>query len=110
MCVIDHCDYRIAAVALLPISSDMLKYGSGDGGLTVHADIPELNEAMTAACTPLAICGHKAKDKTIHGPGDFEAHRGTDGRNYVYDFARLLPPESPSEDPETRTSGACSTS
>ncbi|ELR21259.1 uncharacterized protein ACA1_181380 [Acanthamoeba castellanii str. Neff] len=63
-----------------------------------YRDIPELNEAMTTACSPLAICGHKAKDKTIHGPSDFEAHRSTDGRNYVVDFARLLPPQSPSEE------------
>lgn len=63
----------------------------------MHADIPQLNEAMATACEALGICGHKVKDKTIHGPGDIEAHRGTDGRNYV-DFARLLPPESPSEE------------
>jgi hypothetical protein len=31
----------------------------------------------------------------IVGPGDIEGHLGTDGRYYLLDFARLMPPETP---------------
>lgn len=41
---------------------------SSDGGKTVHADIPELNEAMAEACKQLGLCGHRVKDKVIYGP------------------------------------------
>lgn len=29
------------------------------------------------------------------GPGDIEGHLGTDGRYYLLDYARLMPPEAP---------------
>lgn len=44
---------------------------------------------------------HKVKEsstgeiKEVPVPLDLEGHQGTDGRYYVVDFARLLPPESP---------------
>lgn len=33
--------------------------------------------------------------KKLHGPVDIEAHKGTDDRYYVVDFARTFPPERP---------------
>jgi hypothetical protein len=45
--------------------------------------------------------GHKAglnpkpEDLDQYGPGDIEGHHGTDGRFYMLDFARLMPPECP---------------
>jgi hypothetical protein len=35
--------FRLLAMPILPISKETLKYGSDDGGKTVHADIPEVN-------------------------------------------------------------------
>lgn len=49
----------------------------------MHADIPELNDAMAEASKQLGLCGHRVKDKFLYGPGDIEAHLGTDGRYYV---------------------------
>lgn len=31
----------------------------------------------------------------VYGPGDLEGHVGFDGRRYLVDCARLLPPEAP---------------
>jgi hypothetical protein len=31
----------------------------------------------------------------IHGPADIEVHKGSDGRFYVIDFARYMPPQTP---------------
>lgn len=102
MCIIDHCGYRLVATAFLPISSNSIKYGSCDGGRTVHAAIPDLNDAMAQAGMQLGLCEHKVRDKMLYGPGDIEAHLGADGRYYVIDFARLMPPESPPEDSDDR--------
>jgi len=41
----------------------------------------------------------------ITGPGDIEGHLGTDGRYYLLDFARLMPPEAPL--PESVPSPPC---
>ena len=35
---------------------------------------------------------HPSNQQFIYGPTDIEGHRGTDGRYYVIDFARLFPP------------------
>ena len=36
------------------------------GGRTVHADIPELNDAMAEACQSLGLCAHKVKDNILY--------------------------------------------
>lgn len=35
----------------------------------------------------------------MHSACDIEGHVGTDGRNYLLDFARSFPPEDPTEVP-----------
>jgi hypothetical protein len=47
--LIDFRGWRVSAISLLPIGKNTLKYGSGDGGVTVKKDIPELNDIMFAA-------------------------------------------------------------
>lgn len=32
----------------------------------------------------------RVSPKLIYGPGDIEGHKGTDGRFYLIDFARLV--------------------
>jgi hypothetical protein len=38
----------------------------------------------------------RTEKKFIYGPGDIEGHMGLDGRFYLLDFARYMPPEPPS--------------
>eukprot|EP01105_Mastigella_eilhardi_P015608 TRINITY_DN3574_c0_g1_i1.p1 TRINITY_DN3574_c0_g1~~TRINITY_DN3574_c0_g1_i1.p1 ORF type:complete len:593 (-),score=166.43 TRINITY_DN3574_c0_g1_i1:44-1822(-) len=40
-------------------------------------------------------CGRKESHKYLWAPADLEGHRGTDGRLYLLDFARVMPPEAP---------------
>jgi hypothetical protein len=53
---------------------------------------------MKLAATRLNLCGHfasghdRSKARFLYGPIDIEAHRGTDGRLYVIDCARVFPP------------------
>lgn len=96
--LIDYKGFRVIAMSVLPISKETLLYGSDDGGATVHADNEELNNLLRAAAKRLNLKGHTVglKDKkTIFGPGDLEAHLGFDGRYYVVDVGRAMPPEAP---------------
>ena len=85
------------ASSLLPIDKNTIKYGSNDGGATVKFEIEELNNAMAAAGDIQNLAPHEVgrEGHPICGPGDIEAHLGHDGRYYVIDCARLMPPEAP---------------
>jgi hypothetical protein len=95
MALIDYRGYRLIAQSLLPVDKTTLKYGSCDGGATVHADDPELNQRMKQAAQQLNIKGHIVFGKEIYGAGDTEGHIGKDKKFYVLDFARCFPPEAP---------------
>lgn len=81
---------------------------SNDAGNTVFASNMKLNDLMMVVGEKLNLQGHVVKDKVIHGPGnslyishfnglgDIEGHVGTDGKFYVLDFGRVMPPEAPS--------------
>lgn len=100
MAVIDYKGYRIIAMSMLPVNKETLKYGSGDSGVNVLDEEPELNDLMKLASERMNLKGHvtglrTGYKKTIYGPGDIEGHVGTDGKYYVVDFGRLMPPEDP---------------
>jgi len=42
-CLLGFC---LIAVSLLPLKKGSLKYGSSDGGVTVHTDDPKLNDVL----------------------------------------------------------------
>eukprot|EP01117_Protostelium_nocturnum_P008758 TRINITY_DN313_c0_g1_i1.p1 TRINITY_DN313_c0_g1~~TRINITY_DN313_c0_g1_i1.p1 ORF type:complete len:1033 (-),score=371.42 TRINITY_DN313_c0_g1_i1:85-3183(-) len=101
MAVVDYKGFRMLAMPVLPIGKDTIRYGSDDAGVTVHASDPILNGKMRLAGKRLNLRGHITgvsgnEEKRIYGPGDIEGHLGTDGRYYVLDFGRLMPPEDPS--------------
>ncbi|PRP84060.1 hypothetical protein PROFUN_08522 [Planoprotostelium fungivorum] len=101
MALVDYLGFRVVAMAVLPIDKTTLVYGSDDGGATVRDSDPELSSKMKLAAERLNlkghVTGHNAENsKEIYGPGDIEGHRGHDGRLYVVDFARLMPPADPS--------------
>lgn len=58
MCLIDYRGHRLIASSLLPISKDTLVYGSSDGGRTVRADVPELNQLMEKVAQILNLKGN----------------------------------------------------
>mmetsp|Transcript_25498 Transcript_25498/g.64001 ORF Transcript_25498/g.64001 Transcript_25498/m.64001 type:complete len:997 (+) Transcript_25498:196-3186(+) len=107
MTIVDYKGFRVVAVSVLPLDNTTLIYGSNDAGRTVHADVPEFNELMKTVGNALFLEEHhvgKHRHATVFGPGDIEGHLGLDGRFYALDFARLSPPEAPSQDPEVRKS------
>ncbi|PRP83038.1 hypothetical protein PROFUN_09893 [Planoprotostelium fungivorum] len=102
MTLVDYLGFRVIAMAILPIDQDTLVYGSGDAGMTVRAVDVEMNEKMKQVAQRLNLRGHVTGSRSttsnfIFGPGDIEGHRGHDGRLYVIDFGRLMPPEDPRE-------------
>eukprot|EP01117_Protostelium_nocturnum_P006466 TRINITY_DN2328_c0_g1_i1.p1 TRINITY_DN2328_c0_g1~~TRINITY_DN2328_c0_g1_i1.p1 ORF type:complete len:1080 (+),score=470.57 TRINITY_DN2328_c0_g1_i1:226-3465(+) len=99
MTVIDYMGFRVVAMAVIPISSSTIKYGSNDAGATIHADDEALNKRMELAGKRLNLKPHMTGMKTkkmIAGPGDIEGHITKAGDYYVVDFGRVFPPEDPS--------------
>jgi len=103
MCLIDCKGYRLLAMGILPIDKETIRYGSDDGGRTVHGDDPVLNRLMEQCGTRLNTAPHLVgidpiQRRLIYGAGDVEGHLGHDGRYYLLDFARNAPPEAPRSD------------
>jgi len=92
--LVDYQGFRVVAMPLLPINSKTLLYGSSDGGLTIHADSPGINEIIKDVGQELHLAGHYVQDKFLFSAGDIEVHQGLDGNTYVLDLARAFPPES----------------
>lgn len=101
MCAVDYKGYRVLCLSVLNISSETLKYGSSDGGRTIHAEDPRLNEKMKSAAAILNVAQHvvgpDSSTKTVHSACDLEGHVSSDGRAVLLDFARAMPPEPPTK-------------
>jgi len=105
MCLIDYRGYRLIATSELPISFDTIRYGSCDGGNTIHCSDEHMNTLMERVANVLNLKGHYAglnagSRAFLHGPADLEGHLGRDGRYYVLDLSRVFPPERPSKHAE----------
>eukprot|EP01113_Clastostelium_recurvatum_P028334 TRINITY_DN3429_c0_g1_i2.p1 TRINITY_DN3429_c0_g1~~TRINITY_DN3429_c0_g1_i2.p1 ORF type:complete len:2680 (+),score=686.41 TRINITY_DN3429_c0_g1_i2:120-8159(+) len=96
MALVDYRGFRLVAMSILPIGADSIVYGSCDGGQTVHAPRPEVNERMKAAAKKMNIKGHMCgmgqQREFLYAPTDIEGHIGRDGLFYVLDLARTFPP------------------
>eukprot|EP01129_Flabellula_baltica_P014521 TRINITY_DN696_c0_g1_i1.p1 TRINITY_DN696_c0_g1~~TRINITY_DN696_c0_g1_i1.p1 ORF type:complete len:700 (+),score=142.97 TRINITY_DN696_c0_g1_i1:98-2197(+) len=100
MALIDYRGFRLVATTHLPISKNTLKYGSDDGGLTIHNENETLRNLIETLGKKLNLKKHTVGAKTptdIYGPADIEGHLGTDKRYYILDTARLFPPFPPSQ-------------
>lgn len=102
--LITYRGFTITAMSILPVDKSTICYGSADGGRTVHDSDEQLNQLMDLAGQKLNLLKHQvgSSDVWISGPGDIEGHKGFDGRYYLLDFGRVMPPEAPSVDPEER--------
>lgn len=85
------------AICLLPIGPGTLKYGSNDAGHTIKVGDAKLDQMMELLGEYLNLRKHLVGKQGVPlvGPGDIEGHLGTDGRYYLLDYARLMPPEAP---------------
>lgn len=93
--MLDYKGFRMIAMPLLPISGSTLVYGSGDGGRSVLRSDESISTAMDLLGQELHLQQHCVNGTQLYTAGDVEGHRGQDGRSYILDLARLLPPESP---------------
>lgn len=101
--LVDYKGFRVLAISILPINDETIIYGSSDAGRTVHSSSQEFNEKIDTAARILNLKPHYVNPTVqLSGPGDLEGHLGTDGKFYVLDAARTLPPEGPDENPEFR--------
>lgn len=94
--VIDYLGFRVSCISLLPVSKQSLKYGSADGGKTMHLDDSQLVEKINLVAKKLKPHLVGENKVTVSTPLDLEGHLGDDERFYILDSARLFPPETPS--------------
>jgi len=99
MALVDYRGFRISAVSKVPIDSSTIIYGSDDRGKNVHASNPVFNEKMKLAASIIGLKEHRVgrvldTSQTLAAPFDVEGHSGRDGRFYLIDFSRVMPPET----------------
>ena len=93
--LVDYRGFRLLAMPLLPITRATLHVGSGDGGATVHAKDAPLLAALHDVAKEMHLADHLIAGTNVSLPcaGDVEGHVGLDGRRYLVDLGRALPPE-----------------
>lgn len=101
MTIIDYLGFRLIALSVLPIDNSTLVYGSNDSVYTVISE-ENYKDIMAEAGKQMNLENHIAgqileKSCEIPFPADIEGHVGTDGRFYVLDFARVMPPTFPTK-------------
>lgn len=111
-CIINYRGYRLLVNALLPVNEGTLISGSRDAGKTIKTDtavshlLQQASGMYNSAGLMLTNTAHlnlkthpvqaqSGEIHQIHTAIDIECHRGLDGRYYLLDLARLMPPEAP---------------
>lgn len=101
-----HC---VVAAALVPVAGEStLVYGSADAARTVHSSSPAGRALMQQLAARLGLAVHPVRDAhgLVHAlpvAADVELHvSAVDGRFYLLDLARLLPPLPPRRRPVGR--------
>lgn len=100
-CAVNAHGCTVLATALAPVdltNGTTLVAGSRDGGRRCIAPAGEAAEAVAALGRRLGLARHQAggiDSATCFLAADVEIHRGFDGRLWLLDAARLLPPTDP---------------
>ncbi len=99
MAMIDKKGFRLIASSLLPLKE--LVYGSNDAAHTIFRENAQMNALLEAAGKKLNLkphmCGMTPEaSKLMYSCVDLEGHLGQDGRLYLLDFSRAMPPVTPS--------------
>jgi hypothetical protein len=97
MSVVDYAGFRIVTMSTLPIDNSTLRYGSADGGATVHRSHEPLAELIDQICAWLNLKPHDVNGTTLSAPFDLEGHVSADNQFFAIDFARTFPPERPNQ-------------
>jgi tetratricopeptide (TPR) repeat protein len=96
MALIDYKGYRLVAMSVLPIDKATLKYGSADAGRSVLTEDDDLTVLIREASLQLNLkphlVGRKGEEIELASAADLEGHVGYDGRFYMLDFSRTMPP------------------
>jgi tetratricopeptide (TPR) repeat protein len=100
MALVDYRGFRLSAISMLPISPKTVIYGSSDCGHRVFQGDDKLIRELKKAAKRQNIKEHMAglhvqTSGNLFGPIDMEGHVGSDGRHYLVDFSRVLPPQTP---------------
>jgi tetratricopeptide (TPR) repeat protein len=105
--IVDYLGRRLSVSTILPIrGNETLIYGSSDGGRTIYSGPAEFRELIRQLATRMNLKEHavaaKSTNRVFHlsTPVDMEGHLGLDGRYYICDSARLMPPEPPTGKPK----------
>ena len=99
--MVDYKGFRVLASALLPLSKGSLCYGSKDGCNTVMAAPPAHEPALRELSAALNLKPHFARqrkdmsDVLVFSAADVEGHVADDGRFYLLDLSRTMPPVRP---------------
>lgn len=116
MCLITHRGYRLMATAVLPIDSSTIVYGfwrccwffhasltppvlagSSNAAQSIHA-APHVKGIMEDAAALLNVAEHTVvstdgrQQLRLHACTDIEVHEARDGRLYILDTHRIMPP------------------
>lgn len=100
ICLVDYLGHRVIAIAACPIGKATLVLGSMDAGKTMLQTDTVLHGATHIAAQKLNLAPHVVHGVTIALAFDLEGHVGRDGRRYLVDLSRLMPPQA-------RTSARC---
>lgn len=94
MALVDVFGFRIVAIALCPLDSSTLIHGSADAGQTILSN-DEAAEKFRMVASSLNLKEHQIRGSTLQLAVDVEGHAGRDGRLYVIDLSRIMPPQAP---------------
>eukprot|EP00698_Gefionella_okellyi_P014694 TRINITY_DN4082_c0_g1_i1.p1 TRINITY_DN4082_c0_g1~~TRINITY_DN4082_c0_g1_i1.p1 ORF type:complete len:1070 (-),score=233.51 TRINITY_DN4082_c0_g1_i1:497-3301(-) len=96
-CVLTYLGYRVMVMSVLPVNgSATLISGSTDAGSTVLDSSDQFRAIAAEAGRILNAKPHVVAGKTVPLACDVEGHMGLDGRYYMLDTARVMPPAWPS--------------
>ena len=100
MALVDYKGFRLIAIATLPVDNTTLVYGTNDGGRNIHAGLEAFNVRLARMARQINVkahyCGTVNNAVQMYSACDVEGHLGRDGKFYLLDFSRVMPPERPS--------------
>eukprot|EP01065_Artemidia_motanka_P036033 TRINITY_DN43929_c0_g1_i1.p1 TRINITY_DN43929_c0_g1~~TRINITY_DN43929_c0_g1_i1.p1 ORF type:complete len:871 (+),score=297.37 TRINITY_DN43929_c0_g1_i1:35-2614(+) len=101
-CCVTHLGERVLCTALMPIGAASLAFGSTDGGRTLTSqcrggNFPDVYmNGLEGLSQGVGLRNHLVGKSTQHPlSADTQVYAGDDGRMYVTNLARLLPPVMP---------------
>ncbi|GAB5363461.1 hypothetical protein AAMO2058_000885000 [Amorphochlora amoebiformis] len=94
--MVDYAGHRIVCMPLLPIDKETLIYG-GDSGNVKSGDVNKKEKCIKAqvdeASERLHLATHIFNEVKLSVAWDVEIHLGHDGRAYMLDLGRAIPPQ-----------------